>query len=168
MRESAELKRLGVAICWSSCEAGEHNAQVNLDVACAYISVVCLCSQAGYIVAAGGAAQRPFVVQTATESGPTGSQCGQHRPAHLQALLNELESLETAHKNVRKACSMMSSALLKAFIIWVVIAAVPPIWSRISYIIPVHSLSWLIPSIGLVKLYGCKRTTRNSASVQRV
>uniref|UniRef100_A0A7S4FBV5 Uncharacterized protein n=1 Tax=Chrysotila carterae TaxID=13221 RepID=A0A7S4FBV5_CHRCT len=128
-------------------------------------------AQAGFIVASGGRAQESLAAQLRSRSNPdqsTRQQAETASTAHLQALLHELDSLEDAYENVRSKARVVFRSLVFSSCFWLVVAVVPPLWNRISYVIPFLSLLRLYSGRAMVMLYSFKRKPRVVRTMQRV
>jgi len=89
-------------------------------------------------------------------------------PAHLQALLTELESLESSYNNIRTNSRVLNQHSAFSTVIWLLLASIPPVWRASSYIIPLTSLLWLLGTRSMIKLYRVKQRPSDGTRDSRI
>jgi len=134
-------------------------------------------AHAGIMVALGGSAQVSLAersnVRSAMATSPASSvnqTTNTPTPPYLQPLLDELDNLRTASENIRTNARDLFNSLAFSTCVWLMLAIIPPMWSRVSYFIPLMSLVWLFGSGSLVKLYAMRmaRPARAASIIQHV
>eukprot|EP00965_Chrysotila_dentata_P023342 773471-Pleurochrysis_carterae.AAC.1 len=129
------------------------------------------------MVALGGSAQVSLAersnVRSAMATSPASSvnqTTNTPTPPYLQPLLDELDNLRTASENIRTNARDLFNSLAFSTCVWLMLAIIPPMWSRVSYFIPLMSLVWLFGSGSLVKLYAMRmaRPARAASIIQHL
>uniref|UniRef100_A0A7S4B5C9 Uncharacterized protein n=1 Tax=Chrysotila carterae TaxID=13221 RepID=A0A7S4B5C9_CHRCT len=115
-------------------------------------------AKASYAIAAGGvsvvASEHARLSRGATaERGPA-SAPAPAPPPYMQPLLRELERLEAAYENVKKNGRSVSNGLVLGCLLWFLGGvAIPPLWSKLSYIIAINMLGYTIGMRGFAAVY---------------